>query len=78
MRINPLLGEAEAEGFGVGVGIEEPAPALRSTPTRRGYSQAAIKLLCKIQVLHRMTLTNKNTGHYVRFPDANGAAVAPH
>ena len=38
MRINPLLGGAEAEGFGVGVGIEEPAPALRSTPTRRGFS----------------------------------------
>ena len=38
MGINPLLGGAEAEGFGVGVGHEEPTPALRATPLKRGFA----------------------------------------
>jgi hypothetical protein len=32
---NPL-GGAQAEGFGMGVNHEEPTPALRATPPKRG------------------------------------------
>jgi len=45
MTINPLLGGAEAEGFGVGVGDEEPTPALRATPPKRGFSGSHQALL---------------------------------
>ena len=37
-EINPLLGGVEAAGFGVGRGHEEPTPALRATPPRRGFA----------------------------------------
>jgi hypothetical protein len=47
---NPLLGGAEAEGFGAGVRHEEPTPALRATPPKRGF-KGKEQRGCKIQVL---------------------------